>query len=686
MNEIGTGMVQMLQLTGGYQEKNIRPENKKRRRWIHRAILCVLLLFLCILGIRRGANAFLAKQAEGKLQTVSSYKEIYQSFERVESKQFRLRRKWENHRGINLSLDMGINLSYMMSGASSAASSVMGAVHDVTGVGGSGIGQYRHYMMAASEMDGNAASGTTEEELSHQDIGAGGQQSEGASAKGEDGNLHFAAEPDQWIAQGDYIYTLWMKGTSYEGVELAPSLVIYYAAGGQMEQVYEEELDRSEGYEMEMMVFGNYLYLARNNDFYEYYDEYFDEMVIDTVEQQSCLLHVYDISDPEKPMEKGYFTQSGSYYSMKIEGEYLYMISKFQGFTADSCKDTDDYVPKTGKEDFSTESIYTEEKLSPNDIYMQRDLYETGYIVIGAYQLSDSGEVELTDAKAVAGTGECIQWSSDTIYICSQVVPKSFDQTDRTGVTVLSYQDGKISGKDHLIVKGSIDWKREADVNEARLYLPMQVSTYRGSFVEVKDWFLPGWESVPMKILMQESAIGSEKRNISIDGIGKKVHETDVALSEEKIRDTGFKGQLFAVNDTDYIGVGHIGEEKNLALVWYVVSDDNEPWILNSVSLREHYSPVTSDSRMIYFDWDRCLIGFCATGSKGTFYYLYRYQWNWDMESVEFQELCQENFGNKWRASWIRAAMLHPEENILYMVRSGDLYMKTLAKPIEVDS
>ena len=132
--------------------------------------------------------------------------------------------------------------------------------------------------------------------------------------------------------------------------------------------------------------------------------------------------------------------------------------------------------------------------------------------------------------------------------------------------------------------------------------------------------------------------------------------------------------------------MGHIGEEKNLALVWYVVSDDNEPWILNSVSLKEYYSPVTSDSRMIYFDWDRCLIGFCATGSKGTFYYLYRYQWNWDMESVEFQELCQENFGNKWRASWIRAAMLHPEENILYMVRSGDLYMKALAKPIEVDS
>ena len=89
---------------------------------------------------------------------------------------------------------------------------------------------------------------------------------------------------------------------------------------------------------------------------------------------------------------------------------------------------------------------------------------------------------------------------------------------------------------------------------------------------------------------------------------------------------------------------------------------------------------------MIYFDRDRSLIGFCAIGSKGTFYYLYHYGQNAGSGVMEMQELCQENFESQWRASWIRGVMLHPEENILYMVGSGNRYMKALAKTIAMDS
>lgn len=696
MNEIGTGMVQMVKLTGGYQEKNYRSGNEKRRRWIRRTVLCLLLVFFGILGIRRGTNAYLARQAEGKLQTASSYKGIYQSFERVESKQLRLRRKWENHRGINLSIDMGVNLSgnrgnngltYMMSSASSAVSSVLGAVHDVTGVGGLGIGQYHQYMVEASAEDGSCLSGTEggmDEDESYQDIATGGQQAgEGQSvmeksdsAAGEAKNVDSVAGPDQWIVRGDYIYMLWMKGQSDEWIGPEPKLVIYHAVNGQMEQVYDADLDVSESSEMEMMISGNYLYLAMNDDSYEEcYFEYYDEMMADGYVEQKCLLYVYDIAKPAKPLEKKHFTQSGSYYSMKIEGGYLYLITRFQYFMAQSHRSADLYIPKMG-----------EEKLSPEDIYMQRDLYGTGYVVISAYRPSDSGEIELTDAKAVAGTGECIQWSSDTIYICSQVVPKTFDHTDRTGVTVLSYQEGEINGEDHLIVDGSIVRTREMDVNEARLYLPMQVSTYRGSFMEIEGWILPGWESVPLKIQMQEDAARIEKQNISFDGVGQKVHETDVILPKERIRNTGFQGQLLEVDEMNYIGVGHTDGDKQLKLVWYCFSEEDEPELQTSASLREYYSPVASDGRMIYFDRDRSLIGFCAIGSKGTFYYLYHYGQNAGSGVMEMQELCQENFESQWRASWIRGVMLHPEENILYMVGSGNRYMKALAKTIAMDS
>lgn len=674
MNGIETGMVQMLQLSGGYQEKNIRPGNEKRRRWIRRVILCVFLLFFGIFGVRRGINAYLAKEAEGKLQTASSYKKIYQSFERVESKQLHLRRKWENHRGVNMPLNTGgVNLSSLMSSASDAMSTVLGAVRDVTGVGGFGIGQYHQYMMAVSQESGSSISGEDGDRdgnLSSQDMSVGDQQTgkeqsgieEGDLSTGEGNDLHSVEEPDQWIAQGDYIYTIWMKDESEGRREPEPRLVIYHAADGQMEKVYEREMGKTNI--MEMMILGNYLYLVKNAREYnpavdeEYYPEH-------------CMLYVYDITNPAKPKRKGVLAQYGSYYSMKIVGEYLYLISKFQDFTAQSHKDTDSYIPKVG-----------EEKIPPEDIYMQRDLYETGYVVISVYHLSDSGKPELTDAKAVAGTGECIQWSSDTIYICSQVVPKRSDRTDRTGVTVLSYRDGKIRGEDHLIVKGSIDMTQETEVNEACLHLPMQVNTYKGSFMKIEGWILPGWEGAPMKIQMQEEADHTEKQNIGIDGIGEKVHETDVVLSKQKIRNAGFEGQLFEVDEMNYIGIGHTDGDKQLKLLWYTFSVDDEPELQSSVSLREYRSPVTLDSRMVYFDRKRSLIGFCATGSKGTFYYLYRYQQNTDSDVVELQELCQENFGNQLQTGWIRGHMLHPEENILYMIRSSSMRIEEMAKPI----
>lgn len=98
---------QLLMGQGRYQEQKNHTGKEKKSRYIRR-FLCILVLFLCgIILVRRGINMFLAKQAEGKLQTASSYGKIYQSFERVERKQLHLRRKWENHRGINLSLEMG---------------------------------------------------------------------------------------------------------------------------------------------------------------------------------------------------------------------------------------------------------------------------------------------------------------------------------------------------------------------------------------------------------------------------------------------------------------------------------------------------------------------------------------------------------------------------------------------------
>lgn len=631
---------QLLMGQGGYQEQKNHTGKEKKSRYIRR-FLCILLLFLCgIILVRRGINIFLAKQAEGKLQTASSYEKIYQSFERVERKQLHLRRKWENHRGINLSLEMGgNNLSKLMS-SGSAAMSIMGAVSEITGQGGYGIGQYHQYVEAASAIDGNDPA------------------EEGQIVFQEASNEDLVAEPDQMVVQGEFIYTLWLQGENDGWVE--PVLMVYHAMNGELEQVYQStwRMSSSNSCEAEMMIYGHYLFLAMNKNDYG----------------EDCICYVFDITDPAKPKRADVLTQYGEYYDMLISGEYYYFVSRYQDFTAYNKRDADHYIP-----------MVSEKKIPPEDIYMQRDLYGTGYVVISAYRMTDSGKLKQTDAKAVAGTAEVIQISRNNIYICSQVVPKNSDRTDRTGITILSYQDGNITGRKHLIVAGSIDTTREVEVNEGDLQLPMCIHNYRGSFVEIEDWILPGWENVPLKIQMQEEADSIQRKEICLDETGNRISDIKVKSPKDKIRDLGFVGQLFAVDETYYLGVGHLGEEKNVKLLQFTVSEEEEPQLLQSVSMREYYSPATQDDRMIYFDRNRSLIGFCASGSIGTFYYLYHFGQKTDTAVWEFQELFHENFGLKGRASWIRGTVLPGEKNMMYMIRSSNVRMNGMARGFTVD-
>lgn len=631
---------QFMKGPGGYREQKNHSGKEKKWRYIRR-FLCILLFFLCsVVLVRRGINVFLAKQAEGKLQTASSYEKIYQSFERVEMNQLHLRRKWENHRGINLSLEVGgNNLSTLMS-CGSAAMSVMGAVNEITGQGGYGIGQYRQYMNEASDIEA---------------IDSAGKEEMISEETAEEGTV---AEPDQMVVQGEYIYALWLQGEDAGWIE--PALVVYHAMNGTLEQVFQSKwkMSGSNSYEAEMMISGSYLYLAMNRDYYS----------------EDCICYIYDITDPAKPKRTDQLTQDGEYFDMMISGRYFYFISQYQDFTAYDKRDVDRYIP-----------MVREEKIPPEDIYMQRDLYGTGYVVISAYRITDSGKLEQADAKAVAGTAEVIQISKDCIYICSRVVPKNSDRTDRTGITILSYQGGKVTGRKHLIVAGSIDATRETEVNDAHLLLPMRIQNYRGSFVEIEDWILPGWESVPLKIQMQEEADSVERKNICLDETGKQVPANEVRSPKERIRELGFVGQLFAVDENHYIGVGHLGEEKNLKLVQFVVSDEDEAQLLASVAVREYYSPVTKDDRMIYLDRNRSFIGFCAMGSKGTFYYLYHFEQKTDTDVWEFQELYQENFGMKGRAFWIRGTVFPGEKNMMYMIRSSNLRIDGMARRFAVD-
>lgn len=635
-----------------YREPEEDTKYGRKKYLLFRIGLCSLILLIGYGGVRYGVNVYLARLAEGELQTASSYQKIYQSFARVEARQLHIQKKWENHRGMNGSQDeKNENLLFLMSG-SSVASAALGEVMAVTGLGNSGIGQYRQYMTA-----GESGSDVFETWEKYQD-GTGRSLLDGEGELTE--RQREVIEPDQFVVEGEFIYTLWQEGDlSYDSGET--HLVVYHVADGRLDQIYVSPWVMSEGSGAELMVSGHYLYITTNISEYE---EGLDEL-----KQKSCAAYVYDITDPSHPKRAHMLTQSGEYTSMRIQGKYLYIFSKFQDFEAWDQKDVDDYIPKVdGK------------KILAEDIYIQRDLYGTGYVVISAYSLENPASPKLMMAKAVAGTAELVRIGEDQIYICSEVVPKNSDRTDRTGVTILSYENGEVNGTGHLIVTGSIDMMQPVRVNGTCLSMHMKVHSYRGSFVEIEGWMFPGWEGVPLKIQMGEESIKTEEQFVCVDGAGDKVHEMDDLTSEEMIQDTSFHGQLFAVDERNFIGVGHTGDDKNVKLLWYRFVTEDQPVIQAGISLKEYYSLVTEDVRMIYFDAERALIGFCTTGSRGVVYYLYRYQQEDGIEGVSFQKLCEENFGKDSNKNvWIRGTMMPTEEDTFYMIRSGGYEMSGLS-------
>lgn len=650
MNPIGNMMGNMIR----YREPAGDTGHGRMRCYLFRAGVGVAAFLFCYCAIRYGVNVYLAKQAEGKLQTASSYEMIYQSFARVEARQLHIQKKWENHRGRNGAQSVkNHNLSFLMS-CSSAASAALGEVRTAAGLGSGSVGQYRQYVAEAS---GDRGSDTSAAGDKLQD------SAEQYDLEGKENLTEEVAKPDQFVVEGEYIYTLWQEGElSYDGGD--SHLVIYHAVDGRLDQIYVSPWVMWDGSGTELMVSGDYLYITTNM---EEYDDALDEL-----QQKSCATYVYDITDPSHPKRVQVLTQAGEYDSMKMQGGYLYIFSKFQNFSARDPKEADAYIPTVNGK-----------KIPAEDIYIQRDLYGTGYVVMSAYALGSPDGPTLMTAKAVVGTAEVVRVSDHKIYICSNVVPKNSDQIDRTGVTVLAYEHGDIKGTDHLVMRGSIDMTQPVRVNEACLSMHMRIHSYRGSFVEIEDWILPGWEGVPLKIQMGEQPAGTEERLVYVDGAGDRVHEVDVLPSEEMIWDTSFRGQLFAVDEENYIGVGHTGEDKNVKLLWYQFVTEDEPVVQASISLKEYYSLVTGDSRTVYFDPDKRLIGFSTTGSRGMVYYLYQYQQDADAEAVQFQKICEENFGKDiGNPAWIRGTVMPAEDDIFYMIRNGGYEMSGLSLPL----
>lgn len=617
-------MIKMMGETmGGYREPDYNPRKERRKKWVKRGLAYAILMLVILITGRKLFNFIMAWRAEGALQTASSYSAIYNSFERTGALQQRLKEKREFMKtpfcfnGWNQYTE-----GNMMATMSMGASAAQHVILDNLGGGNNSI--------------------TGSESVSHVD-----QEGFGSTTNTQ---VQGIAEGDQVLTDGKYLYVLHYDQDYYEDEDSGTEGVIYIL---QKEGQGVREVSRI-SIPLEFIL--QEIDLEQEMEFFVQKDTL---ILVGTVSNEDTKTKTifYDISDRTNPVKKSDTTQTGAYLSSRISDGYLYLISQYSDFYADSAEETECYIPKVG-----------EETLEPEKIYMQRDLYQSGYIVFSSYQLKGKGECRKTDTCAVVGGGGEIYMGRENIYVMNCVVPKYFDSTDRTGITKLHYSKGKLEGKCHKIVAGTMGDSFAIDEKDGKLRICMTVrhysTTWEAKKIEIPiQWTLYGRNTPQMKMVLGEVSDSMDNALYILDEELQKVGELKSLAEDEQIYSARFADDmlylvtyrridpLFQVDLSDpeepkildalklpgfsdylhyfdeglLVGLGKAEDETRIKLSMYDVQKPGEIKVVQDEVMKEHFSDGLAEYKRILVQPDRNVIGYGVEGAYGEVYYLWAY-------------------------------------------------------------
>ena len=191
---------------------------------------------------------------------------------------------------------------------------------------------------------------------------------------------------------------------------------------------------------------------------------------------QYAVAETFDISKPEKPKSVGKISQSGNYNTMRVSGDYVYLLSDFYAEIYSSRTDRDGYIPMVqGK------------RIESGDILMPMGARAEKYTIISAFSIKDPEKK--VDTKAVFGSAGMCYVSRNNIYICESdygdygIMPLARQGGGSSGRSVsgtcirkVSYKDGKLTAVGQTEVDGTLNDSFSIDEYEGNLRLVVTVT------------------------------------------------------------------------------------------------------------------------------------------------------------------------------------------------------------------
>ncbi len=350
---------------------------------------------------------------------------------------------------------------------------------------------------------------------------------------------------------------------------------------------------------------------------------------------------IYDVSDVNNPVCLDIIKQSGGYESSRLNGEYMYIFSRYYIWNNDIDKNKpEEYVP-----------LVDDKVLNYDNIGIIDEEYFDSYFVVTSVNVKSgkmSDDYTFDEATAFCGFGSQYYISNDNIYFAN-----TYDDTSR--IVKINYNNGTIKYDNECVVDGYIDSQFSFD--EYNGYLRLVTSEWKD---ETNNLFVIDKN---MKIVGKIEKLAKGERIYSARFYSDYAYfvtyrETDPLFTADlsnprdpkivsEIKLPGFSDYLQKYNDNLLFGIGYQDNERRgtmLKLSMFDISDPCNVFEDDKVILGAYYySSACDNHKALLIDEEKQIIGFDANGEVinkdreyeyDNYYVLYTYS------EDGFEQLC----------------------------------------------
>ena len=345
---------------------------------------------------------------------------------------------------------------------------------------------------------------------------------------------------------------------------------------------------------------------------------------------------VYDIKNLANIKALGKVSQSGSYKTSRLVGDYLYIFTDWKMGTRKK-KDYDSYIPKVN-----------DQLISADRILLPTTEGSDQYIVVASVNINKPNKV--VDQKAMLSDDGVFYVSGKNMYLTKYINDKKEDFI-QTSILKISYQDGKLKEETTGKVYGFL--KDTFCIDEYDGYLRV-VTTVDRTYNDKH------WEPIDtsdrsnalyvldeqLKVTGQIEGIAEDERIYSarfMGDMGYFVTFRDVDplfsldLSDPKapklvgeLKIPGFSEYLHPYKDGLLFGIGmevdeRTGWEIGVKISMFDVHDPKNVDEIHKTLLPEtHHSDAFYNYKSVMIDGEKNIIGFSANGNERK-YYVFEY-------------------------------------------------------------